>query len=553
MLKPMWRETSPKSIEERVPEPPACNLGLVWESPWLEFLTSLRDFFTGPRLARGGLEPENPALRAHWIRGRLPAWAFAVSCLWHISIVTILILPIWGFLPRTESTLAPVQIEVTYVPARDLPPISLPAPARKAISQARQSEAASTRGSGADAYHPRQKILSVPVRVTHPRQTLIQPDAPPAAPKIDAQLPNMVHWASPDIPKVELELTPAAAAPRVRERVVRDIAAPEVPNGGRSPGLANIGDVPVENQRVRMPMPMDSVSATAKRRPAHADIAAAPEIGSAPSPNDSGLRRLIALSETPAPPAPEVIVPRGNLAASVAISPEGRKQGVPGDPKHGSANIGLSGDKNASPNAGTAERAGTGADSLPAAISISGGSNRPGDISPGRTSSDLNLALPAAPMSSSRKGPSVVGAIRPNVQPEEILAGKEVHTLDINLPNLTSVTGSWILDFAELYEDEARPLRRERLSGPVPFHKVDPKYPPELIKEHVEGEVVLYAIIQKDGTVRGIQVVKGLDPVLDKNAIEALSQWKFHPATRGGVPVDLEAVVYIPFRYRNAE
>ena len=544
----MWRETSPKGVTERVHEPPACNLGLEWESPWQEFRTSVRDFVAGPRPTKDGLEPDNPALRAHWIRGRLPAWAFAVSCLWHIAIVTILILPIWGFLPRTESTLAPVQIEVTYVPAQDLPPISLPATTRKISLPARNAEAASTpaRDSGADAYHPRQTILSVPVRVTHPRQTLIQPDAPPAAPKIDAQLPNMVHWASPNIPKVELQLTPVATAPRARGRVVRDMPAPEVAAMGRSPIPLDIGDVPVENPRLQMPV--SSMSVAAKRLPTHADAAAAPEIGTASSSNDASLRRLIALSETPAPPAPEVAVPNGNLAASVAISPDGRK-GVPGDPKHGSANIGLNG-SNTSPNGGNAE--GTGADSLPAAISIRGGISRPGGVSPGRTSNGLNLTPPAATMSRPIKGPSVVGTIRPNVQPEEILLGKEVHTLDINLPNLTSVTGSWILDFAELYE-ETQPFRPEQLSGPVPFHKVDPKYPSELMKEHVEGEVVLYAIIRKDGSVHDIQVVKGLDPVLDKNAIEALSQWKFRPGMRGGVPVDLEAVVYIPFRYRNAE
>lgn len=146
-----------------------------------------------------------------------------------------------------------------------------------------------------------------------------------------------------------------------------------------------------------------------------------------------------------------------------------------------------------------------------------------------------------------------MGAINPNVSPEKILSGKEVYTLDINLPNLTSATGSWILNFAQLYEDDAPPYHGGKLSGPAPIQKVDPKYPPELIKEHVEGVVVLYAIIRKDGSVHNIQVVKGLDPQLDKNAVDALSQWKFRPAVRDGVPVDLEAVAYIPFRYRNSE
>jgi protein TonB len=64
----------------------------------------------------------------------------------------------------------------------------------------------------------------------------------------------------------------------------------------------------------------------------------------------------------------------------------------------------------------------------------------------------------------------------------------------------------------------------------------------------VEGEVVLYAVIRSDGTVDSIQLVRGIDEQLDANAMQALSQWKFRPATKQGTPVDLEAIVHIPFR-----
>jgi hypothetical protein len=33
--------------------------------------------------------------------------------------------------------------------------------------------------------------------------------------------------------------------------------------------------------------------------------------------------------------------------------------------------------------------------------------------------------------------------------------------------------------------------------------------------------------------------------------MEALAQWKFRPAEKRGEPVDLEAVVHIPFRSRG--
>ena len=47
-----------------------------------------------------------------------------------------------------------------------------------------------------------------------------------------------------------------------------------------------------------------------------------------------------------------------------------------------------------------------------------------------------------------------------------------------------------------------------------------------------------------------VKLVRGVDPTLDANAMGALAQWKFQPAEKSGVPIDLEAVVHIPFRSR---
>jgi TonB family protein len=134
-----------------------------------------------------------------------------------------------------------------------------------------------------------------------------------------------------------------------------------------------------------------------------------------------------------------------------------------------------------------------------------------------------------------------------------VLGSKRVYTLHVNMPNLTSASGSWVLNFAELDEmdlEASAGFGTPDLAGPVPLHKVDPKYPPELRAAHVEGEVILYAIIRKDGTVDSIQLVHSADTQLDANAMEALAQWKFQPAEKRGEPIDLEAVVHIPFRSR---
>jgi TonB family protein len=410
---------------------------------------------------------------------------------------------------------------------------------------------------GADAFHPRQTILSQPAVVTHPRQTLIQPDAPPAPPKIEVPLPNIVEWAAPKMPaRPRMSTASTNAAPQIQHHAVNDLAAPEIVNQEKTPGPLDIAASPTMNQQPRMPVePMSK--AVAARRATQAETGAAPEVGAAASGDDS-LHRVIALSAAPGPPAPEVSVPQGNLAARIAISPEGKQPGAPGGAENGSAgNGGSSGGSSSSGGRGTNANSGSG--SNPAAISVSGGNSRAGNggLAPaGRATTKLNLkpmpALDAPP--AAHHGPAVIGAIDPRLPPEVILSGKEIHTLHIDMPNLTSVTGNWVINFAEL--DEGNPPYRKptgTLSGPSLVSKVDPKYPPTLIKQHVDGEVVLYAIIRKDGSVDSIQLVHGIDPVLDKFSMEALARWTFRPASREGQPVDLEAVVHIPFQFRRPE
>lgn len=141
--------------------------------------------------------------------------------------------------------------------------------------------------------------------------------------------------------------------------------------------------------------------------------------------------------------------------------------------------------------------------------------------------------------------------IQPGMASEGLLGAKRIYTMHVTMPNLTSATGSWILSFAEMVPAATESLGSALsagLSGPEPLRKVDPQYPPELRGGRVEGEVVLYAVIRADGTVDSIQLVRGIDPRLDANAIQALALWKFRPAERQGVPVEIEAVVRVPFR-----
>ena len=550
------------------PRQPRMDLGVDWESPWREFRTSVRAFFTGPRLPQGAHDTGNSAFRVQWVQGRLPAGAITASSLWHVVFVLLLILPIWGFLPETQHNLAPVHIELTYLPAQDLPPISLPGPAAKPSPPGDLGKALAQ--LGADAYHPRQTILSMPIRVTHPRQTLIQPDAPAVAPKIDQPLPNIAQWSTPAPPKPHLQISASAAAPVVqhRYRAAQDVAAPDVRNSEKNSGPLNVAATPLVNQQPQMPLtPMSAAAAPVNtRRQPTADAPPAPEVGA--SSGDAELHRVIALSANPAPPAAEVSVPAGNSAARVSISPDGKRPGVPGGAENGAAGNGSAGghaDSAGGTNGagGAASGSGGGANanlsSLPAAISITGGSNSHaggGGIAAGGSRPAGKLNLKPAPLteskSSSHRAAIDVAHLDPGVSPEKIMSGKEIYPVHVNMPNLTSIAGSWILNCAQLDENDSPGYRPTgAFSGPVPIDKVDPKYPQAIIEQHVDGEVVLYAIIRKDGSVDSIQLVRKLDPQLDKNSMDALARWKFRPGTRAGVPVDVEAVVHIPFRFRN--
>jgi TonB family protein len=545
---------------------PRLDLGVDWESPWREFRTSVRDFFTGPRVPKGGEVAGNDAFRVEWVRGKLSGWAFTASSLWHVAVVLLLILPIWGFLPATQHNLAPVRIELTYLTTHDLPPISLPGPPSKPSPPG--DPAKPLPQLGADAYHPRQTILSMPVKVTHPHQTLIQPNAPAAAPKIDAPMPNIVQWSSPAPPKPQIQFSASTAAPRVRQRAAHDVAAPDLANNEKNPGPINIAATPLVNDQPRMPVsPMATAATPANTRPSKQDAGAAPEVGAAGS-ADSDLHRVIALSAAPAPPAPEVSVPQGNAAARIAISPDGKQPGVPGGSEHGVAgNGGIGGHPDSAGGTngagGATHGSGGGGNAnanSPAAISITGGSNNgtggAGGIGTAgsRPGGKLNLKLApsAEPSGSSHRAPIDVTHLDPSVPPEKILSGKEIYPVHVNMPNLTSITGSWVLNCAQLDEGDTPGYRPPgAFSGPAPLDKVDPKYPQTIIEQHVDGEVVLYAIVRKDGSIDSIQLVRKLDPQLDKNSMDALARWKFRPGTRDGVPVDVEMVVHIPFRFRN--
>jgi TonB family protein len=143
--------------------------------------------------------------------------------------------------------------------------------------------------------------------------------------------------------------------------------------------------------------------------------------------------------------------------------------------------------------------------------------------------------------------PKVAVMTEPNAVDERVFRGRKYYTMALNKPNLTSVGGSWIFRFAE----RGAAAKAGEVTAPIPVREVDPAYPADMIHDNVQGVVILYAVIRADGTVAEVKVLEGFDDRLDENARQALSSWTFVPGTRDGNPVDLEAVVRIPFRTKR--
>jgi TonB family protein len=135
-------------------------------------------------------------------------------------------------------------------------------------------------------------------------------------------------------------------------------------------------------------------------------------------------------------------------------------------------------------------------------------------------------------------------ATRVTSAPDPRLAGRLVYTIAIQMPNVTSFMGSWVVWFAER---QPLPGRPPDIRSPVPLRKVDPKYIPAAASDRIEGKVLLAAVIRKDGHVDTVRLLKHLDDRLDRSAAEALGKWIFEPARRNGKPVDVDAVFEIPF------
>jgi TonB family protein len=82
----------------------------------------------------------------------------------------------------------------------------------------------------------------------------------------------------------------------------------------------------------------------------------------------------------------------------------------------------------------------------------------------------------------------------------------------------------------------------EKIFGPPPV------YTERARQEGIEGTVILETIIDEEGCVQGVRVLRGLDPDLDEAAQRAVRRWVFRPAVFQGQPVKVYYSLTINFK-----
>ena len=410
------------------------------------------------------------------------------------------------------------------------------------------------------AYAP-QPIISVPREADNRRQTIVAP--PRLKLDHDVALPNVVSWtkAPPAVPIAATERTVLPKTPELNTPVVEpppDVKLASSRKAMRSLQPAVVAPTPVVDAastrrlgdlniaRTQVIAPAPQLAVEAQRVPtAQTGLGNAPGVVP-PPPSVSGAgigisssgRRLIALGIHPALASAPLDPPSGNRRGSFAATPQG-KAGAAGTPDavgSGHSSSGGSG-KGGSADAPEGLYVGAGAGPKTSAVGGNGQGNGSGGNSSGKSSPKDSVLMakvtPPRVSAPQRQTETPSGNSESEVE-KKVFGGRKFYSMTLNIPNLNSAGGSWVIHFAELNEGPEKDKDKGDLVAPTATAMSDPAYPLELMKQHVQGTVTLYVVIGSDGSVSDVRVLNSVDDRLDEYASEALARWRFRPASKTG-------------------
>lgn len=77
------------------------------------------------------------------------------------------------------------------------------------------------------------------------------------------------------------------------------------------------------------------------------------------------------------------------------------------------------------------------------------------------------------------------------------------------------------------------------------------RYPKECEESCIHGRVIVTLVIEKDGSITNVKVVRSLDPRLDEEAVRIVSSMpKWYPGKQNGVTVRVRYIIPVTFRVK---
>jgi TonB family protein len=137
----------------------------------------------------------------------------------------------------------------------------------------------------------------------------------------------------------------------------------------------------------------------------------------------------------------------------------------------------------------------------------------------------------------------------PTSTPTETTASAEPPPTDTTA-SMPSVTPEPVAPMPPEVPTDQRVYTAVPLGGTQPeeIDRVLPQYPLTARRAGVQGPVVLRGIVRRDGTIDNVEVIKDLPYGLGDAARDAVSRWRFRPATYRGDPIDVYYTVTVNFR-----
>ncbi|MFZ3217967.1 MAG: energy transducer TonB [Candidatus Acidiferrales bacterium] len=87
----------------------------------------------------------------------------------------------------------------------------------------------------------------------------------------------------------------------------------------------------------------------------------------------------------------------------------------------------------------------------------------------------------------------------------------------------------------------------DAVSAPILAKSVEPKFPTDPRERQFSGTVEVALLLDTSGKPQDVYVEKSYSFDFDKNAFEAVKQYRFHPALQNGKPVPVKVCVEINF------